>query len=183
MRAVQFLYLNKTCFNGLYRENQKGEFNVPFGKYTNPTICDEENIREWAKAMGSSGTAFYSVDFERLFSFAKPGTFFFLDPPYVPVSDTADFTSYTAAGFGPEDQARLARGLAMLDRRGAKFLLTNAAEALPLYGSTWHVTVAPVARSINAKGTRRGNVDEILVTNYPVWNLGTHLSPPVEVQA
>lgn len=175
-RAVQFIYLNKTCFNGLFRVNKKGDFNVPFGKHTNPTICDEENIRTWSAAMNNSGTAFYCVDFERLFSFAKPGCFYFLDSPYVPVSETADFTSYTAAGFGPEDQARLAKGLEMLDRRGAKFLLTNAAEAMPLYGSSWNVMVAPVARSINSKGTRRGNVDEILVTNYPVWNAGTHLS-------
>ena len=174
-RAAQFLYLNKTCFNGLYRENKSGEFNVPFGKYSNPLVCDEENIIAWSRAMNYQGTAFYAIDFERLFSFAKPGTFFFLDRPYVPVSDTADFTSYTASGFGPEDQARLARGLSQLDRRGAKFLLTNAAEALPIYQG-WPVTIAPVSRSINSKGAKRGKVDEILVTNYPVWNLGAHVT-------
>src|SRR5271166_109311 len=173
-RAAQFIYLNKTDFNGLYRENKHGEFNAPIGKFkTAPCVCDEENIIAWSRAMNNQGTAFYNIDFERLFSFAKPGTFFFLDPPYVPVSDTADFTSYTAGGFGSEDQARLVRGLSQLDRRGAKFLLTNAAEALPLYEG-WQVTIAPVSRSINSKGAKRGKVDEILVTNYPVWNVGSH---------
>jgi DNA adenine methylase len=175
LRAAQLLYLNKTCFNGLYRENQRGEFNVPFGKYTNPLLCDEENIMAWSKAMNNHGTAFFSVDFDRLFAFAKPGCFFFLDPPYVPVSDTANFTAYTARGFGPEDQARLARGLSYIDRCGARFLLTNAAEAMPLYPG-WPIAVASVARSINSKGDKRGKVDEILVTNYPVWNLGTYES-------
>jgi len=174
-RAAQFIYLNKTCFNGLYRENKKGEFNVPFGKYTNPTICDEENIRAWSKAMSDNATAFYSIDFEKMLAFAKPDYFYLIDPPYVPVSDTADFTAYTAGGFGPEDQKRLVDGLSVLDQKGAKFLLTNAAEALPLYdGQGWNVQVAPVGRSINSKGTKRGKVDEILVTNYPTWNLGTH---------
>lgn len=174
-RAVQFIYLNKTCFNGLFRENRKGEFNVPFGKYTNPTICDEENIRAWSKAMSDNATAFYCIDFEKMLAFAKPDYFFFIDPPYVPVSDTADFTGYTAGGFGPEDQKRLVDGLSVLDQKGAKFLLTNAAEALPLYdGQGWNVQVAPVGRSINSKGTKRGKVDEILVTNYPTWDLGTH---------
>ena len=175
-RAAQFIYLNKTDFNGLYRENRKGEFNAPIGKFkTPPCVCDEENIRAWSKAMNDRGTAFFHADFEKFLTFAKPGTFFFLDPPYVPVSDTANFSAYTANGFGPEDQFRLSRGLSLLDRRGAKFLLTNAAEALPLYQG-WTVTVAPVSRSINSKGTKRGKVDEIIVTNYPVWDLGSHVS-------
>jgi len=173
-RAAQFLYLNKTCFNGLYRENKKGEFNVPFGKYANPKICDEENIMAWSIAMNSRGTAFFLADFERMISFAQPGIFYYFDPPYVPVSDTANFTAYTSDGFGPSDQARLVRGLSQIDRRGAKFLLTNAAEAISLYPD-WHVTVAPVSRSINSKGAKRGKVDEILVTNYPVWDLGAHV--------
>ena len=174
-RAAQFIYLNRTDFNGLYRENRKGEFNAPIGKFkTCPTLCDEENIRAWSRAMNDKGTAFFCADFERFFAFAKPGTFMFLDPPYVPVSETANFSAYTAGGFGPEDQERLAEALHRLDRAGAKFLLTNAAEALPLYQDDWQVTVAAVGRSINSKGTKRGKVDEILVTNYPVWDLGSH---------
>jgi DNA adenine methylase len=175
-RAAQLIYLNKTDFNGLYRENRKGEFNAPMGKFkTPPCVCDEENIQAWSRTMNDRGTAFFHADFEKLFMFAKPGTFYFLDPPYVPVSDTANFSAYTASGFSSEDQIRLAHGLALLDHKGAKFLLTNAAEALPLY-QDWHVTVAPVSRSINSKGAKRGKVDEILVTNYPVWDAGAHVS-------
>ncbi len=164
--AAWFIYLNKTCFNGLYRENRRGEFNVPFGRYTNPTICDEETIRAWSKALATArSTMLVAMGWQDALSSATAGEFVFLDPPYVPASDTANFTSYTASGFGPRDQEQLGAALRVLDGRGVKWMLTNSAEAAGLY-SKWNVMRVDVARPINSKGSGRGKVGEIIVGNY-----------------
>src|SRR6185312_11302091 len=104
-RAARFIFLNKTCFNGLYRVNRKGEFNVPFGRYTNPTICDAKGLRAASEAL--QRTVFKAGDFEATLKGVEAGDFVYLDPPYVPASATADFTGYTKGGFTMADQTRL----------------------------------------------------------------------------
>ena len=171
-RAAWFLYLNKTCFNGLFRTNKRGEFNVPFGAYTTPCICDEENLLAWNKAFNDSGVELCAADFEKCLSLAGEGDFALIDPPYVPANTTTStFTEYQAGGFGPEDQHRLAALLVDLDRRGVKFLLTNAGGARSLYtsaGEAWHVKDVGVKRAINSNASKRGEVKEIMVANYPL---------------
>src|SRR5690606_12377270 len=123
-RAARLIYLNRTCFNGLFRENSKGGFNVPMGRYKNPAICDEPRLRAAAAALAGADIACRS--FEVVLDHAKRGDFVYFDPPYFPVSGTAHFTSYHQDGFGVADQERLAEVCAALDRRGVKFLLSNA---------------------------------------------------------
>ena len=162
-RAAAFIYLNKTCFNGLWRVNRKGEFNVPFGKYTNPTICDEENLR--AVSLALQDAVITSLDFEKTTLPAKRGDVAYFDPPYVPVSATANFTAYTAGGFGFEDQVRL-RDVAMrLDARGVHVLLSNADVPLvrELYKG-FRVEEVQAPRRVNSKGGKRGNVGEVLIS-------------------
>jgi len=166
-RAARTIYLNRTGFNGLYRVNKKGLFNVPFGRYTNPTICDEPNLRACSAQL--AGTEFRSTDFERACRDARKGDFVYLDPPYAPVSPTSDFTSYVAGGFGFEEQARLRDMLVKLDRRGAKFMLSNSdAQGLrKLYERAgWDVIRVRAGRAINSKTSRRGKVYELVVRNY-----------------
>lgn len=165
-RAAWMIYLNRTGFNGLYRENRKGEFNVPFGRYTNPTICDEPLIRAWSEAL--QGSTLAHCDYMKTLAGAREGEFIFLDPPYVPASKTASFTAYQAGGFGRVDQERLIGELYLLDIRGIKWMLTNSAEARGLYESRWHVLDVQVARRINSKGSKRGKVGEIIVANFPL---------------
>lgn len=166
-RAARTIYLNRTGFNGLYRVNKKGLFNVPFGRYTNPTICDEPNLR--ACSVQLAETEFRTLDFERACRDARKGDFVYLDPPYAPVSPTADFTSYVAGGFGFEEQARLRDMLVKLDRRGAKFMLSNsdATGLRKLYERAgWNVIRVRAGRAINSKTSRRGKVYELVVRNY-----------------
>jgi len=158
------IYLNKTCFNGLYRVNKSGGFNVPFGSYKNPTICDEENLRACSAALApavirASGFWVTVADVER-------GDFVYFDPPYVPVSKTSNFAAYTAAGFGPKDQERL-RNLALsLKRRGVHVLISNSGtEAVrELYSDKdFLIEEVQARRSINSKGKGRGAVKEYLI--------------------
>jgi DNA adenine methylase len=171
-RAAWFIYLNKTGFNGLYRENASGGFNVPFGAYDDPCICDEENLLAWNHAMNAAPCHLTCDDFGGDMDGVGPGDFFFFDPPYVPVNTTtAKFTEYQAGGFGPADQHRLAALLTSIDERGATFLLTNRGGAQELYasaGERWHVKEVDVKRSINSKASKRGEVKEIMVANYPL---------------
>lgn len=164
-RAAWFIYLNRTCFNGLYRENSKGEFNVPIGRYTSPVFCDEETIRAWSKALAQA--SLLTCSWEHSMSNAERDEFVFIDPPYVPATKTANFTGYQAGGFGPEAQARLAESLGHLDGRGVKWMLTNSAEARYLY-DRWNTLSVPVRRAINSNGEKRQAVGEIIVTNYDI---------------
>lgn len=161
--APRMIYLNKTGFNGLYRVNKKGEFNTPFGRYTNPTICDEENLRACAAAL--KNVEFFSGDFESTMEQAKKGDFCYCDPPYVPVSTTSNFTSYTRDGFTLDDQKRLADCARRLVKRGVHVLLSNSDTPLvrKLYkGFKLEKVEAP--RRINSKGGKRGNVGELLIS-------------------
>jgi DNA adenine methylase len=164
--AAWFIYLNKTCFNGLYRVNGSGKFNTPVGAYVNPTICDEANLRACAATLAYRATVLHA-DFEKTTAEAKAGDFVYFDPPYAPVSASADFTSYTKAGFDVADQIRLRDHALALKRRGVHVLLSNSAAPLiyELYAVSRDFTIEEVdaKRAINSKGDARGAVKEVLI--------------------
>ncbi len=164
-RAAMFIYLNKTCFNGLHRVNRKGEFNVPAGSYKNPRILNEEALVAASEAL--AGADLRCAPFDALLESAKPGDFVYFDPPYEPVSRTASFTSYARDGFAQDDQRRLRDVFAALDRRGCKLMLSNS--DVPLIRELYQdFTVDTVAapRAINCNGKGRGKVTEVVVRNY-----------------
>lgn len=167
--ASLLLYLNKTAYNGLYRENKKGEFNVPFGRYKNPTIVDEERLREASKVL--KNLEIYNTDFSYILDVAKPGDVVYFDPPYHPVSDTAKFTQYYKDDFSPKDQVRLRDVCLELHEKGVFFILSNsyAQPVRKLYEGIedFDVIIVYAKRAINSKADRRGPVKEILVTNIP----------------
>jgi len=167
-RAARLLYLNKTCFNGLWRVNSKGEFNVPFGDNYRATIVDESRIYEAHKALLKADVA--CGDYTEITRELREGDFAYFDPPYAPVSKTAKFTSYAVDGFGPAEQERLKLELEALRDRGVRALLSNADTPAmrELYASkNLYVATVSAARSINSDGGKRGEVSELVVTNYP----------------
>jgi DNA adenine methylase len=172
--AAEFLYLNRTCFNGLFRLNASGEFNVPVGRYVNPTICDERNLMRVAALLGQPNVFIFLDTFERLRRTAEPGEFIYFDPPYAPVSPTASFRSYTAEGFSDQDQVRLQQLVIELARRGCAVLVSNsvAPQISALYENNIEARRAglrahrvPARRAINRTASRRGPVDEYLISN------------------
>jgi DNA adenine methylase len=163
-QAARLIFLNKTCYNGLYRENSRGEFNVPFGRYKNPTICDEERLRTASCVL--QGVELKAVDFEEAVEPARAGDFIYFDPPYVPLSATSSFTSYNKYGFNHEDQVRLAQTFRRLDERGCYIMLSNSSAPVvyDLYDG-FQMTKIKARRSINSKADGRGPVTELLITN------------------
>jgi len=163
-RAARFIYLNKTCFNGLWRVNRAGRFNVPFGRYKNPTFLDPGLLLRASRALRD--VQIHRAPFEIALQRAAPGDFVYLDPPYDPVSQTASFTSYTRDAFTWADQERLAAECASLDRRGVRFLLSNSAtpRIRALYRA-FEQRLVRAPRHISCKGGGRGHVDELLVFN------------------
>jgi len=164
-RAAMFIYLNKTCFNGLHRVNRRGEFNVPAGRYDNPRILNEDALRSASAEL--SRAELVCSGFERLLTAAKPGDFVSLDPPYEPVSQTASFTAYAQDGFGREDQLRLRDVYAVLDRRGCKLMLSNSDVPFirDLY-ARWNIARVSASRAVNSDASKRGPVPEVVVRNY-----------------
>ena len=163
-RAARFIYLNKTCFNGLWRVNRAGRFNVPFGRYKNPRFADPSSLITASHAL--RGVEIQHAPFEEALAKAAPGDFVYLDPPYDPVSPTASFASYTAGGFTWEDQRRLAHACVVLNRRGVRFLLSNSAtERVRELYSGFEQRIVRAPRFINSKAEGRGRVDELLVFN------------------
>lgn len=164
-RAAMFIYLNKTCFNGLHRVNRKGEFNVPVGSYKNPRILNEEGLQAASRALRHANLQ--CAPFDALLENAKPGDFVYFDPPYEPVSPTASFTSYARDGFSQEDQTRLRDVYKALDRRGCKLMLSNSDVPFirELYAEFEVETVA-APRAINCDARGRGKVREVVVRNY-----------------
>ncbi|MDJ0765775.1 MAG: DNA adenine methylase [Myxococcota bacterium] len=164
-RAARTIYLNRTGFNGLYRVNSSGKFNVPFGRYKNPTICDAENLRACAQAL--EGTSICTAGFEEVLASAEAGDFVYFDPPYIPVSDTAYFTAYQKRGFGMDNQERLAEVFDALAKRGVAVMLSNA--DVPWmherYGR-YNIQRIQAKRSVNSNTKRRGEVGEVIVTNH-----------------
>jgi len=165
-RAARLIFLNRTCYNGLFRVNAKGQFNVPHGRYSNPAIADRARILAASEALRDAELT--SSDFETACAAAEPGDLVYLDPPYVPLSDTASFTAYTARDFGPSDQRRLRDVFDSLSRRGVAALLSNSAHETvrDLYrdrGYTFE-TVA-MSRAVNSVGRGRAPIPELLVSN------------------
>jgi DNA adenine methylase len=164
-RASRFLYLNKTAYNGLWRVNRQGRHNVPFGRYKNPRIVDEKNLRAVSEALKRAEILL--DDFGRVLDFARPGDFVYFDPPYYPLSRTANFTDYTAESFGPEDQKRLARVFRELDRRGCLVMLSNSDTTFirDLYRG-YDVRVVYAKRAINCQAEGRRPISELVIRNY-----------------
>lgn len=166
-RASRLIYLNKTCFNGLFRVNSSGAFNSPFGRYKNPNIVNEQVLRAVSGYLNTSRVDLYSEDFAITLARVQPGSFVYLDPPYDPVSDTASFTGYQKDGFDRTEQLRLKQCCDELTRRGIQFLLSNSATDFikELYQG-YDITVVRAKRAINADAAKRGAIEEVLIRNY-----------------
>jgi len=163
-RAARFIYLNRTCYNGLYRVNRQGRFNVPFGRYTNPRICDTDTLRAASHALRRANLRV--ADFAASTRQAGAGDLVYCDPPFDPLSKTALFTSYTAGGFGADEQARLARTCADLAARGCRVLVSNSDTPLirDLYRD-FCIVELQARRAINRNANGRGPVTELLIFN------------------
>jgi len=163
-RAARLIYLNKTCYNGVYRVNRRGEFNAPYGNYQKVRF-DEENIRMASQVLRNADLI--SGDFEPiLLKLAKPGDFVYLDPPYPPLGGYSDFKRYVKDFFEVKDHVRLAKVVYELDRRGCKFVLSNAKHPLPLQlYSRFNIRKVQSPRFVSCRGDKRGNVPELLITN------------------
>jgi DNA adenine methylase len=164
-RAARMIFLNKTCFNGLWRVNASGEFNVPIGSHANPALYDRENILAASRAL--EGVHLATQDFRDTLNETRRGDFAYIDPPYHPISLTASFTSYTKEDFGAGEQQELAKLFADAGRRGARLMLSNSDTGLisQLYRD-FHNHIVRARRAINCDGTKRGKINELVVTNY-----------------
>ncbi len=164
-KSAYLIFLNKTCFNGMYRENSKGGFNTPFGKAKNPTILDRENILLVSKVL--QHTKLTSVSFEKAVAEAKKGDFVYFDPPYHPLTETAKFTSYHRDSFTKEDQLKLRDVFDELDKRGCYVMLSNSHTPFinDIYKKYRRETVM-ANRAINCKASGRGKIKELLILNY-----------------
>ncbi len=166
-RAARIIYLNKTCYNGLFRVNRAGQFNTPFGNYKNPKIVDEVTLKAVSRYLSNADVKILNCDFEEAVEDIEKGDFVYFDPPYDPVSDTASFTGYDKGGFGKSEQIRLKKVCDRLNARGIKFLLSNSATEfiLDLY-KDYNITFVKARRAINSVPEKRGEIDEVLVMNY-----------------
>lgn len=171
--AARVIFLNKTCFNGLYRVNRSGEFNVPHGRYAAPRICDREALLAASAAL--QGAELRAVDFEAACADAQPGDFVYCDPPFHPLSATSSFTAYTEGDFGLDDQVRLKQCIDDLTRRGVAVMLSNSPHPLIRGGylfAGYTIEQVQARRAINSRGDRRGPIGELVITNYGL--LGEH---------
>lgn len=164
-RASRFIYLNKTCFNGLYRVNSKGQFNSPFGDYKNPTIVDEENLLICSEALRN--VTIKQAPFTSVLNSAKKGDFVYFDPPYVPLSTTSNFTSYSKDGFAADLQTELRDICQALHEKGVLFMLSNSSAPLvhELYRE-FAIEEVDARRQVNSVASKRGPVKEVIVRNY-----------------
>lgn len=178
-----FFFLNRTCFNGLYRVNKKGLFNVPFGKYVNPTICNSEIIRKDSELL--QRVEILNGDFEATFEYAKGNTLFYFDPPYRPLSDTSSFKDYSKESFNDDAQERLKEFCDKIHKAGFKFMLSNSdCKGMnekdnffdTLYGA-YKIERVWASRSINSVPSKRGKLTEILVHNYRATKVKSYTSP------
>lgn len=173
-RVTYLIFLNKTCFNGLFRQNRKGKFNVPFGRYKNPRIYDEKNIIEVSKAL--KNTEIFYGDFTKAHNYIKKDSFVYLDPPYRPLNRTSSFTSYAKDGFDDEDQIRLARFFEEMNEKSAYLMLSNSDPKNKdiddhffddLY-KNYNISRIPAKRYINCDASKRGEINELIITNYVI---------------
>ena len=164
-RAARTIYLNRTCYNGLYRVNSKGQFNVPMGSYINPQVLNEDVLRMANGCL--RGVSIELREFRSIVDFAEPEDFFYLDPPYDPLSKTASFTGYTANSFDEDDQRELARVVRELSEKGAFVMLSNSDTPLirELYGN-FRIETVRARRAVNSNANGRGSIQEVVVLNY-----------------
>jgi DNA adenine methylase len=164
-RAARLIFLNKTCFNGLYRVNRKGNFNVPFGRYDNPKFCHPENLLAVSEAL--QDVHILNTTYDKAVEKATTSDFVYFDPPYQPLSSTASFTSYTENSFGLADQQKLSALFRKLSARGCKVMLSNSDNELvrELY-KEFRIETVRATRAINCKADRRGQISELLILNY-----------------
>lgn len=167
-KASRILYLNKTCYNGLFRVNSQGQFNVPFGNYKQPNIINDIVIMAVSNYLNSANLLMLSGDFEESLKKAKKNDFVYLDPPYDPVSEISSFTGYTLNGFGKDEQKRLKNVCDRLNEKGVKFLLSNSYTDFinELYKKEYNINIISASRSINSIGDKRGKISEVLIRNY-----------------
>ncbi|MBR3860554.1 MAG: DNA adenine methylase [Oscillospiraceae bacterium] len=166
-RAARIIYLNKTCYNGLFRVNNAGEFNSPFGHYKNPNIVNAPTLRAVSSYFQKAEITFSSMDYSEVLEKVPRGTFVYLDPPYDPVSETANFTGYSKGGFDQTEQIRLRECCDELNERGIKFMLSNSAtDFIKSQYNAYNITVVKAKRAINSDATKRGEVEEVVVRNY-----------------
>ena len=175
-RAGEFIFLNRTCFNGLYRVNKNGEFNVPCGKYKNPCICDVNNLRKLSLLI--KNVIFQYGDYAKSEKYIDNNTFVYFDPPYRPLSMTSGFTSYTKENFNDENQKELANFFRKLDKKDAKLMLSNSNpkntnkddDFFEEIYKGFNINEVSAKRMINANGNGRGEISELLITNYEEIN-------------
>jgi len=166
-KAARIIYLNRTCFNGLFRVNASGEFNVPFGNYANPNIVNEPVLRAISFYFNNSEIVFNAVDYAEILKNLPDNAFVYLDPPYDPVSVTANFTSYTKDGFSRDEQIKLRKCCDELNERGIKFMLSNSAtDFICDQYSKYNIEIISAKRLVGADASKRGRIQEVIVRNY-----------------
>ncbi|MBR8827061.1 MAG: DNA adenine methylase [Gomphosphaeria aponina SAG 52.96 = DSM 107014] len=171
-RTAQLIFLNRTCFNGLFRVNSKGDFNVPMGRYKNPTICHPENLKAVAQILQK--THIHCGDFTDCRQWVNEQSFVYFDPPYRPISATANFNAYASPNFDDSEQLRLSQFYRELDQKGAKLMLSNsepknedpAADFFEVAYAGYGIERLSANRYINSKGSKRGKINELLIINY-----------------
>jgi len=164
-KASRLIYLNRCCYNGLYRVNSKGQFNVPFGKYKNPNFCDEENLLAVSNLL--KNVEIFHGSFEICLNYAVKGDFIYFDPPYYPISKTSSFTSYTKEDFGKDSQQELLNVFKKLDERDCKLMLSNSySEYIKNLYKDYKIITLDARRAINCNAEKRGNINVLLILNY-----------------
>lgn len=166
-RASRLIYLNKTCYNGLYRVNNAGEFNSPFGRYKNPNIVNEPVLRAVSSYLNSNNIQISSGDYDNVLQNLDRNSFVYLDPPYHPISESSNFTGYIQGGWNIFDQARLREACDELTKKGIKFLLSNSSSGfIKDQYRDYNINIVKATRLINVDAEKRGEVDELLIRNY-----------------
>ena len=166
-KAARVLYLNKTCYNGLYRVNNAGEFNTPFGNYRNPNIINSPVLKAVNSYLNMAEIHISSMDYAEVLNCIPKNTFVYLDPPYDPISETSNFTGYSKGGFNKDAQIKLRECCDLLTSRGLKFMLSNSATDFIIEQyKNYNISIVHAKRSINSVASKRGDVDEVVVRNY-----------------
>lgn len=166
-RAARIIYLNKTCYNGLFRVNSSGEFNTPFGYYKNPNIVNAPTLRAVSAYFNSAKIEITSIDYEEVLARIPKNTFVYLDPPYDPISDTSSFTGYSKGGFNRDEQLRLKNCCDALNKRGIKFMQSNSStDFIKNLYSAYDISYVKAKRAVNSDSAKRGEVEEVIIRNY-----------------
>lgn len=166
-KAARIIYLNKTCYNGLYRVNSAGQFNSPYGKYKNPNIVSEHIIRAMSKYLNENIITIKNGDYKATLKGLRKGAFVYLDPPYMPISTSSSFTGYTEKGFDADMQIELKDECDKLNKKGIKFLQSNSdCEFIRILYKDYNIKIIKAKRSINSRGNSRGEINEVLIYNY-----------------